>query len=199
MHHKCTGPAEPGYVGKRVRTPPARFTFELSIEFDRAQRRKLRRAAGKAFGSTKVYDKLTDQEAMHYQAAKQLFASLDPSLTSAGSTRTTTQYRSEVRSNGGNLLGSAVGHIYARSRGGVDHPLNYMVVGASFNMVFGNVHDPVIAYMAGIGRTVLAYEICNKLEPAGGFADPDELYLHGKNAVWGCKKMAAEFFRLLDG
>ena len=91
------------------------------------------------------------------------------------------------------------GNLQTSSHSGVDHPLNYMVVGASFNMVFGNVHDPVIAYMAGIGRTVLAYEICNKLEPAGGFADPDELYLHGKNAVWGCKKMAAEFFRLLDG
>ena len=95
-------------------------------------------------------------------------------------------------------MGSAVGHIYARSRGGVDHPLNYMLVGYNFNCAFGNVHDPVIAYVAGISRTVLAWEICRKLAPDEDHADPQELYLHGKNAVWGCKEKAAQFFKLIN-
>ena len=73
-----------------------------------------------------------------------------------------------------------------------------MLVGYNFNCVFGNVHDPVIAYVAGIARTVLAWEICRKLAPDEDHADPQDLYLHGKNAVLGCKEKAAQFFKLIN-
>ena len=96
-------------------------------------------------------------------------------------------------------MGSSCGHIYARSRGGADHGLNYMMVGANFNLVFGNVHDPIIAYCAGAGRTHLAYLVSKHFAgPGAEFADPVEVYLAGKNAVWGCKEKAMKFFALLD-
>ena len=97
-------------------------------------------------------------------------------------------------------LGSHVSHIYARKNGGCDHAMNYIMSGANFNMVFGVNHDPVIAYMAGAARTMTAYLIsCHFSENDGAdLIDPAELYLAGKNAIYGSKEAAMAFMSALN-
>ena len=114
----------------------------------------------------------------------------------------TTDYRKDVRKTTGNYatLGSHVSHIYAKANGGCNHAMNYIMCGANFNRAFGKYHDPVIAYIAGAARTMTAYLIsCHFSENDGeDLKDPAELYLAGKNAIYGSKEAAMAFMRALN-
>ena len=114
----------------------------------------------------------------------------------------TTDYRTDVRKTTGEYatLGSHVSHIYAKTNGGCDHAMNYIMCGANFNQAYGRYHDPVIAYMAGAARTMTAYLIsCHFSKNDGKYLkDPAELYLAGKNAIYGSKDAAMAFMQDLD-
>ena len=98
------------------------------------------------------------------------------------------------------LLGSDVSHIYAKSNGGANHAMNYIMCGTNFNRAFGKHHDPVIAYIAGAARTMTAYLIsCHFAEDDGDLVEPQELYLAGKNAVHESKEAAMDFMNALNG
>ena len=75
-----------------------------------------------------------------------------------------------------------------------------IMCGANFNRAFGKYHDPVIAYIAGAARTMTAYLIsCHFSENDGvNLVEPAELYLAGKNAIYGSKEAAMEFMKDLD-
>ena len=114
----------------------------------------------------------------------------------------TTDYRTDVRKTTGEYatLGSHVSHIYAKTNGGCDHAMNYIMCGANFNRAFGKHHDPVIAYIAGAARTMTAYLIsCHFSEDHGvDLVEPQELYLAGKNAVYKSKETAMAFMHALN-
>ena len=78
--------------------------------------------------------------------------------------------------------------------------MNYIMCGANFNRAFGKYHDPVIAYIAGAARTMTAYLIsCHFSENGGKYLqDPAELYLAGKNAIYGSKEAAMAFMSALN-
>ena len=65
---------------------------------------------------------------------------------------------------------------------------------------YGQYHDPVIAYMAGAARTMTAYLISCHFSEDGGvdLIEPAELYLAGKNAIYGSKEAAMAFMSALN-
>ena len=78
--------------------------------------------------------------------------------------------------------------------------MNYIMCDANFNMAYGKNHDPVIAYMAGAARTMTAYLISCHFSENGGddLVEPAELYLAGKNAIYGSKEAAIAFMSALE-
>lgn len=50
----------------------------------------------------------------------------------------TSQYRAQLKRQGIDLQGKDIDHIFPRSHGGIDHPLNYQVLDASLNRSLGN-------------------------------------------------------------
>ena len=200
----CTGipvQPEPPARDSRSRVEPVRYSDLTQTLVKDAFRRKLvKTAARRLFEPDKVFTDLTDQESQHMSQSKAGW------LGTGGGTglveQTTREYRKDVRESSGQFatLGSHVSHIYAAANGGCNHAMNYLMCGANFNLAYGKYHDPVIAYMAGASRTMTAYLVCCHFAEDDGesLVDPEELYLAGKNAVYGTRDAAIAFMNALD-
>ncbi len=83
-----------------------------------------------------------------------------------GSTLKTSQYRTQLRRDGINLQGKDIDHIFPKSRGGIDHPLNYQVLNSSLNRSLGNdlvakfMQAPV-GFIVGMAASALAVISCH--------------------------------------
>ena len=68
------------------------------------------------------------------------------------------------------LRPASAGHIFADSRGGAAHELNYQPTGRGLNSGFGKLHDYTCCYQTGAYRTQLAFLISLRLSPNNDFA-----------------------------
>ena len=86
-----------------------------------------------------------DQAAADYAEAERNYrlATIAMATIAAGAivcqgTLTTRQYRADLKRQGIDLHGQDIDHLFPKSLGGIDHPLNYQVLDASLNRALGN-------------------------------------------------------------
>lgn len=86
-----------------------------------------------------------DQAAADYAEAERNFrlAAVAMATIAAGSilcegTVTTAKYRTQLKREGIDLHGKDIDHLFPRSLGGIDHPLNYQVLDSSLNRSLSN-------------------------------------------------------------
>ena len=74
--------------------------------------------------------------------------------------QTRKQYRKRLLAAGYPLQPDQhISHIIAESRGGANHPHNFIVLGKSANVSLGNGRDHVMAFLAGREQTAKAVEV----------------------------------------
>ena len=81
-------------------------------------------------------------------------------------------YAKHLRDMGLELIGQDVFHIIANSKGGADHPANFLyALGSGFNRTIGDGFDDLNAFLAGPEKTAeavrVSMELGNVLDPRG--------------------------------
>ncbi len=74
----------------------------------------------------------------NYRLATAALLAMASGRAVCASTETTAQIRARLRGEGFDLSGLDVDHMFPRSLGGVDHPLNYQLLESSLNRSLGN-------------------------------------------------------------
>ncbi|MDC0674421.1 hypothetical protein [Nannocystis radixulma] len=72
-----------------------------------------------------------------YRQTALLIVAIAASAQLCASTASTRSFRAQLRAEGVDLTGQDIDHIWPRSLGGIDHPLNYQVLDAHLNRSLG--------------------------------------------------------------